>query len=127
MQKLGFDCLIQAGAGAAAGFSDEAFEAAGVEVVKTAASLWKAADIVAKVRQPTKAEMKQVLTEIQDGTFARNWVEESRSGRATFRELEQAGFDHPIEKIGKELRAMMPWISAGKESVAEASGGQGME
>ncbi|MEM9465410.1 MAG: ketol-acid reductoisomerase [Actinomycetota bacterium] len=79
------------------------------------------------VNDDTKAEMKQVLTEIQDGTFARNWVEESRSGRAKFRELEEAGFDHPIEKIGKELRAMMPWISAGKESVAEASGGQGLD
>mgnify|MGYP006247906195 CR=1 FL=1 len=40
--------------------------------------------------------------------------------------LEQAGHDHPIEKVGKELRAMMPWISAGKQSVAETSGGQGM-
>ncbi|MGA0239450.1 MAG: ketol-acid reductoisomerase [Acidimicrobiales bacterium] len=79
------------------------------------------------VNADTKAEMKQILTEIQDGTFAANWVEESRSGRARFRELEEAGFDHPIEKIGKELRAMMPWISEGKGSVADASGGQGLD
>jgi len=79
------------------------------------------------VNDATKAEMKQVLTEIQDGTFAKNWVEESRSGRAKFRALEEEGFDHPIEKIGKELRSMMPWISAGKQSVAETSGGQGLD
>ena len=73
-----------------------------------------------------KATMKQLLTEIQDGTFAEKWVEESRSGRERFRALEAAGHEHPIEKVGKELRAMMPWISAGKQSVAETSGGQGM-
>jgi NAD(P) transhydrogenase subunit alpha len=60
LQKLGYDCVIEAGAGAAAGFSDAAYEAAGVEVVKTAAALWKAADIVAKVRPPTEAEAKRL-------------------------------------------------------------------
>ena len=72
-----------------------------------------------------KATMQQLLDEIQDGTFASNWVEESRSGRARFNALEAAGHDHPIEKVGQELRAMMPWISAGKKSVKETSGGQG--
>ena len=57
LQKLGYDCLIEKGAGLAAGFSDAAYEAVGVEVVKTAASLWKASDIVAKVRIPTEAEL----------------------------------------------------------------------
>jgi NAD(P) transhydrogenase subunit alpha len=60
LQKLGYDCVIEAGAGAAAGFSDAAYEAAGVEVVKTAAALWKEADIVAKVRPPTEAEAKRL-------------------------------------------------------------------
>lgn len=59
LQKLGYDCVIEAGAGAAAGFTDAAYQAAGVEVVKTAAALWKAADIVAKVRPPTAAEAKR--------------------------------------------------------------------
>jgi ketol-acid reductoisomerase len=72
-----------------------------------------------------KAEMKQILTEIQDGTFAENWVAESRSGRENFVRLENAGHDHPIEKVGAELRRMMPWISEGKGSVRDASGGQG--
>nr|WP_174819005.1 Re/Si-specific NAD(P)(+) transhydrogenase subunit alpha [Ruegeria atlantica] len=60
LQKLGYECLIEKGAGAAAGFSDAAYEAVGVEVVKTAASLWKTADIIAKVRQPDEAELKRL-------------------------------------------------------------------
>ncbi|MFG5379955.1 Re/Si-specific NAD(P)(+) transhydrogenase subunit alpha [Yoonia sp. R2-816] len=60
LQKLGHDCVIESGAGARAGFSDAAYEEAGVEVVKTAAALWKAADIVAKVRVPDEAEMKRL-------------------------------------------------------------------
>ncbi|WP_170378851.1 Re/Si-specific NAD(P)(+) transhydrogenase subunit alpha, partial [Ruegeria atlantica] len=55
-----YECLIEKGAGAAAGFSDAAYKAAGVEVVKTAAALWKAADIVAKVRQPDATELKRL-------------------------------------------------------------------
>lgn len=62
LQKLGHECLVEAGAGLAAGFSDQAYKDAGVEVVKTAATLWKAADIVAKVRPPNATEAKR-LTE----------------------------------------------------------------
>jgi NAD(P) transhydrogenase subunit alpha len=50
LQKLGYDCVIQSGAGMGARFSDQEYKDAGVEVVKTAAALWKAADVVAKVR-----------------------------------------------------------------------------
>jgi NAD(P) transhydrogenase subunit alpha len=60
LQKLGYDCVIEAGAGAAAGFTDKMYTDAGVEVVKTAAALWKAADIVAKVRPPADAEVKRL-------------------------------------------------------------------
>ncbi len=60
LQKLGYDCLIETGAGVAAGFSDAAYEEAGVEVIKTAAALWKEADIVAKVRQPNETELKRL-------------------------------------------------------------------
>ena len=63
LQKLGHDCLIEAGAGALAGFSDAAYEAAGVTVVKTAAALWKDADIIAKVRQPDSAELKRLTAD----------------------------------------------------------------
>ncbi|SFS06257.1 Re/Si-specific NAD(P)(+) transhydrogenase subunit alpha [Yoonia litorea] len=60
LQKLGYDCVIETGAGLAAGFSDEAYQEAGVEVVKTAAALYKAADIVAKVRPPEDVEIKRL-------------------------------------------------------------------
>jgi len=60
LHKLGHECLIESGAGVAAGFSDASYEAAGVGVVKTAAALWKAADVVAKVRAPDDAEMKRL-------------------------------------------------------------------
>ena len=60
LQKLGHECLIETKAGAAAGFSDEDYKNAGVEVVKTAAALWKNADIVAKVRAPDDGEMKRL-------------------------------------------------------------------
>jgi len=56
LQKLGYDCLIETGAGAAAGFSDQAYRDAGVEVVKTGTAVFKAADIVAKVRPPSTTE-----------------------------------------------------------------------
>ena len=71
----------------------------------------------------TKAEMKKILAEIVSGQFADEWIAESESGRKNFNALRAAGAEHPIEKTGKELRAMMPWISAGRKSVAETSGG----
>jgi ketol-acid reductoisomerase len=75
------------------------------------------------ITDETKAEMKRILTEIQDGRFAEEWIGESRGGRARFHDLLAKGAEHPVEKVGKELRGMMPWISAGKQSVTEASGG----
>ncbi|MGR3541935.1 MAG: Re/Si-specific NAD(P)(+) transhydrogenase subunit alpha [Hasllibacter sp.] len=60
IQKLGHDCLIQAGAGAASGFSDDDYLAAGVEVVKTAPALWNQSDVVVKVNKPTEAEAKRL-------------------------------------------------------------------
>ncbi len=77
------------------------------------------------VNDSVKAEMRTMLDEIQSGQFAEEWVAESRSGRPNFLKMEQAGHDHPIEKVGKELRSMMPWINQGKSSVRDTSGGQG--
>ncbi len=59
LQKLGHSCVIESGAGVAARFSDADYEAAGVKIVKTAAALWKEADIVAKVRPPEDTEVKR--------------------------------------------------------------------
>ncbi|MCZ4351132.1 Re/Si-specific NAD(P)(+) transhydrogenase subunit alpha [Roseovarius aestuarii] len=60
LQKLGYDCAIEAGAGALAGFSDAAYAAAGVEVIATPAALWKACEIIAKVRPPSDTEMRRL-------------------------------------------------------------------
>ncbi|MCO5090757.1 Re/Si-specific NAD(P)(+) transhydrogenase subunit alpha [Bosea sp. (in: a-proteobacteria)] len=60
LQKLGYDCLVETGAGVAAGFTDEAYRAAGVTVVATAAALWDEADVIAKVRPPETAEAERL-------------------------------------------------------------------
>ncbi len=75
------------------------------------------------VTDATKAEMKKVLSEIQSGQFAEEWVNESESGRENYHRMQDEGKTHPIEVVGSHLRGMMPWISAGKQKVAEASGG----
>ncbi len=75
------------------------------------------------ITDTVKAEMKKVLTEIQDGTFAAEWIKENEIGRPRYRELREAGKRHPIEEIGKKLRGMMPFVSAGKKKVSEVSGG----
>ena len=71
----------------------------------------------------TKKSMQKILKEIQSGKFAREWIKESEEGRANFNALREAGAKHPIEEVGKRLRGMMPWLSAGKQSVSEVSGG----
>ena len=75
------------------------------------------------ITDETRAEMRQILDEIVSGRFADEWVAESDGGRTRFNALREAGRQHPIEQVGGELRAMMPWISAGKQKVSEASGG----
>src|SRR5262247_1781439 len=57
-----------------------------------------------------KAEMKRVLEEIQSGKFAKEWVLENAAGQASFKAMRRRGAEHPVEKIGEKLRAMMPWI-----------------
>ena len=59
------------------------------------------------ITDETKKEMKQVLTEIQDGTFAKKWLLENQVGRPTFNAMRRMEAEHPIEKVGKELREMM--------------------
>ncbi|HEX7816473.1 ketol-acid reductoisomerase [Dyella sp.] len=65
------------------------------------------------VDQDTKQRMKAVLTDIQDGTFARNWIAEYNAGLPNYKKLKQADLDHPIEQVGAQLRARMPWLNAG--------------
>jgi len=60
-----------------------------------------------------KQEMAEVLAEIQDGTFAKEWILENQAGRPVFNALRRIEADHPIEEIGAELRQMMPWLKQG--------------
>lgn len=62
------------------------------------------------VNEDTKKEMKNVLTEIQNGVFAKNWILENQAGRPQFNALAQAGKTHQIETVGKKLRDMMSWL-----------------
>jgi ketol-acid reductoisomerase len=66
------------------------------------------------VDDATKERMKAVLTDIQNGTFARNWIAEYQAGLPNYKKWKQADLDHPIEKVGAELRARMPWLQAAK-------------
>ena len=75
------------------------------------------------ITDAVKAEMRKILDEIQDGRFAEEWVAESEGGRTRYQALQAKGKEHQIEQVGEELRAMMPWISAGKQRVQDASGG----
>lgn len=77
------------------------------------------------INDAVKAEMRVILDEIRSGKFAEEWIAESEAGRPNFLALEAAGKEAQIEKVGEQLRAMMPWISAGKTRVQDASGGQG--
>jgi ketol-acid reductoisomerase len=60
-----------------------------------------------------KQEMAEVLAEIQDGTFAKEWILENQAGRPVFNALRRIEADHPIEQVGEELRQMMPWLKQG--------------
>jgi len=59
-----------------------------------------------------KEEMRQILVEIQDGSFAREWILENQAGRPSFNAMKRIEAEHPIEIVGKELRDMMPWLKA---------------
>jgi len=66
------------------------------------------------VNENTKAEMKKILEEIQSGQFAKEYLEEMHSGAKNLEALRKKGREHQIEKVGADLRAMMPWIKANK-------------
>ena len=58
----------------------------------------------------TKQEMRKILGEIQDGSFAREWVAEDDAGRPNFARLQKEGQEHPIEQVGEKLRGLMSWV-----------------
>ncbi len=62
------------------------------------------------VTAETKATMRQLLKEIQDGTFAKNWINENEQGQPNFKKMREADRNHPIEQVGGPLRKMMPFL-----------------
>jgi len=66
------------------------------------------------ITSETKAEMKRILEDIQSGKFTRNWMLENKVNQTSFKATRRKVADHPIEAVGNELRAMMPWITANR-------------
>ncbi len=68
------------------------------------------------VNEQTRAEMKKILSEIQSGEFARQWMEENRTGRKKFLAMREAARHQPIEEVGRNLREMMTFLKKKKEA-----------
>jgi ketol-acid reductoisomerase len=64
------------------------------------------------VDERTRATMRAILTDIQDGTFAKRWIAENENGQRDFLEYRDEDHHHPVEKVGAELRAKMSWLDA---------------
>ncbi len=68
--------------------------------------------------------MKEILARIQDGTFAKEWIAENKKGGKNFAALREEEKQHPIEKVGEQLRAMMSWLPAEKKKASEPAEAQ---
>ena len=61
------------------------------------------------------SELKEnIINEIQSGQFAKEWMEEHKSGQIKFKAMRKKHAEHPIEQVGEKLRSLMPWIAEGK-------------
>jgi len=69
-----------------------------------------------------KEEMRKVLSQVQSGEFAREWILENTVGRPVFNALRRKGAEHPIEEVGKRLRSLMPWLQEQQARVAARAG-----
>lgn len=76
------------------------------------------------ITDATRAEMKRMLAEIQDGTYARNWIEENAKGRPWFEQQRRREREHPIEVVGAKLRQMMPFLDPVAPETAETGGAE---
>ena len=66
------------------------------------------------ITDETKKEMKKILSEIQSGQFAKEWMQEHQTGQTKFKVMRKEQAEHPIEAVGEKLRTLMPWIAEGK-------------
>jgi ketol-acid reductoisomerase len=64
------------------------------------------------INKKSRKAMKKLLTNVQNGSFAKQWIEENEKGRPNFNKMKEEGKNHQIEKVGAELRKMMKWIEA---------------
>src|SRR5215475_1945798 len=64
------------------------------------------------VTEETKKEMKKILKEVQDGTFAKEWINEAKSGGKNFKAMKEKDKNHPVEVVGRKLRKLMSWINS---------------
>ncbi len=75
------------------------------------------------INDAVRQEMKKILGDIQSGAFAAEWVEENKKGLPNYHRLQREGAEHPIEKVGAQLRAMMPFLASGAPRPQDVSGG----
>src|SRR5258708_36674778 len=68
------------------------------------------------VNEQTRAEMRKILAEVQSGEFARQWIEENKTGRKKFLAMREAARSSQLEQVGRELREMMPFLKKKKEA-----------
>jgi ketol-acid reductoisomerase len=68
------------------------------------------------INEQTRQEMRKILAEIQSGQFAKEWIDENKSGRKNFLAMREAARHQPVEEVGRELRAMMPFLKKKKEA-----------
>ena len=122
--KAGFETLVEAGYQPESAYFEcmhelklivDLFYQGGMEYMRYSVS--DAAEYGDYTRGPAvvddsvKENMKEILSQIQDGTFAREWISENDEGRPSFNRLRKDNADHPIEKVGKELRDMMTFLT----------------
>ena len=75
------------------------------------------------IDEHVRETMRSILDDIRSGKFAEEWVAENKAGRPNFNEMRRKAAEAPIEKVGAELRKMMPFISTGRQGVRDVSGG----
>ena len=71
------------------------------------------------IDQRAREEMRRILQEIQNGAFATRWILENQAGRPSFQAMRRTNAQHQIEHVGRELRAMMPWLNPVAKAVPE--------
>ena len=77
------------------------------------------------IDEHVRATMKQILTEVQNGTFAKQWIAENEAGRPNFKKMRETEASHPIEAVGKQLREMMSFLQKPKQKAAPAAAAVG--